>query len=258
MQEASASLAIFFYLILRRICHGFESNYCWWSGRGSNGGGPAPQNKSFTHSPSHAGYYPGAIPMAIKLLFSKPDGKVLGAQIIGYEGADKRMDVIATAMRAGMTVHDLEKLELAYAPMYSSAKDPVNIAGYTAANILKGDHPVFHWDEVTALDPNETFLLDVRTAGEFRRGTIPGAVNIPVDSLRERLAEVPKDKEIYLFCQIGLRGYIATRILLQQGFSKVKNLSGGYKTYQLAVQKQANEDIYENEIVTNNDLIKPV
>jgi NADPH-dependent 2,4-dienoyl-CoA reductase/sulfur reductase-like enzyme/rhodanese-related sulfurtransferase len=214
--------------------------------------------KSFTHSPSHAGYYPGAIPMAIKLLFSKPDGRILGAQIIGYEGTDKRMDVIATAMRAGMTVHDLEELELAYAPMYSSAKDPVNIAGFTAVNILKGDHPVFHWDEVEALDLNRIFLLDVRTVGEFRQGTISGAVNIPVDSLRERLAEVPQDKEIFLFCQIGLRGYIATRILLQHGFSKVRNLSGGYKTYQLAVQKQANEDIYENEIVTNNDLIKPV
>lgn len=214
--------------------------------------------KSFTHSPSHAGYYPGAIPMAIKLLFSKPDGKILGAQIIGYEGADKRMDVIATAMRAGMTVHDLEELELAYAPMYSSAKDPVNIAGFTAANILKGDHPVFHWDEVALLDRNKTFLLDVRNSGEFRQGTISGAVNIPVDSLRERLAEVPADKEIYLLCQIGLRGYIATRILLQHGYTRVKNLSGGYKTYQLAIQKQANEDIYENEMVMNNDLIKPV
>jgi NADPH-dependent 2,4-dienoyl-CoA reductase/sulfur reductase-like enzyme/rhodanese-related sulfurtransferase len=214
--------------------------------------------KSFTHSPSHAGYYPGAIPMAIKLLFSKPDGKILGAQIIGYEGADKRMDVIATAIRAGMTVHDLEKLELAYAPMYSSAKDPVNIAGYTAANILKGIHPVFHWDEVATLDLDTIFLLDVRTPGEFRQGSIPGAINIPVDNLRERLAEVPQDKEIYLFCQIGLRGYIATRILLQHGYARVKNLSGGYKTYQLAVQKQANEDIYENEMVTNNDLIKPI
>ncbi|HBE77061.1 MAG TPA: hypothetical protein DDW65_04665 [Firmicutes bacterium] len=214
--------------------------------------------KSFTHSPSHAGYYPGAIPMAIKLLFSKPDGKILGAQIIGYEGADKRMDIIATAIRAGMTVHGLESLELAYAPMYSSAKDPVNIAGYTAANILKGTHPVFHWDAVATLDLHTIFLLDVRTPGEFRQGSIPGAINIPVDNLRERLAEVPQDKEIYLFCQIGLRGYIATRILLQHGYTKVKNLSGGYKTYQLAVQKQANEDIYENETVTNNDLIKPI
>ncbi|MCL6591772.1 MAG: FAD-dependent oxidoreductase [Firmicutes bacterium] len=214
--------------------------------------------KSFTHSPSHAGYYPGAIPMTVKLLFSKPEGKILGAQIIGYEGADKRMDVIATAIRAGMTVQDLEELELAYAPMYSSAKDPVNIAGFVASNILSGAHPVFHWDEVAALDSREIFLLDVRTPGEFRQGTIPGAVNIPVDSLRDRLAEIPKDKPVYLFCQIGLRGYIATRILMQHGFTNVKNLSGGYKTYQLAAQKQANEDIYENEIVASNDLVRPV
>ncbi len=214
--------------------------------------------KSFTHSPSHAGYYPGAIPMAIKLLFAKDGGKILGAQIVGHEGADKRIDVIATAMRAGMTVYDLERLELAYAPMYSSAKDPVNIAGYAAANILKGDNPVFHWDEVAGLDLQKIFLLDVRTPKEFSQGTIAGAVNIPVDDLRERLADIPKDKDIYLFCQIGLRGYVATKILKQHGFKQVKNLSGGYKTYQLATQKQSNEDIYENEVVTNDDMIKPV
>lgn len=214
-----------------------------------------PYEKSFTHSPSHAGYYPGAIPMAIKLLFFKPDGKILGAQAIGYEGTDKRIDVIATAIRAGMTVGDLEKLELAYAPMYSSAKDPVNIAGFTAANILKGDHPVFHWDEVAALDLQQTLIVDVRTEDEFNQGTIPGSVNIPIDTLRERLAEVPQDKKIVIFCQIGLRGYIAARILMQHGYTKVKNLSGGIQTYQLAVQKQANEDIYENVMVTNNDLI---
>lgn len=211
--------------------------------------------KSYTHSPSHAGYYPGAVPMTIKLLFSKPDGKLLGAQVIGYEGADKRIDVIATAIRAAMTVGDLEKLELAYAPMYSSAKDPVNIAGFTAANILKGQHPVFHWDELAALDPRQTLLVDVRTEDEFNQGTIPGAVNIPLDHLRERMAELSPDQEIYLFCQIGLRGYMASRILMQQGFAKVKNLSGGLQTYQLAVKDQANEDIYENVTVTDNDLM---
>lgn len=190
--------------------------------------------KSFTYSLSHAGYYPGAIQMAIKLLFAKTDGKVLGAQIIGGEGVDKRIDVIATAIRAGMTVSDLEKLELAYAPMYSSAKDPVNIAGYTANNIIKGHCKVFHWDEVAGLDLNKVMLLDVRTSSEFKQGTISGAVNIPVDSLRERLDEIPKDKDVFLFCQIGLRGYIATRILQQKGYSKVKNLSGGFKTYHTA------------------------
>jgi NADPH-dependent 2,4-dienoyl-CoA reductase/sulfur reductase-like enzyme/rhodanese-related sulfurtransferase len=203
--------------------------------------------KSYTHSISHAGYYPGAMPMAVKLLFARDGGKVLGAQIVGYEGVDKRIDVIATAIRAGMSVSDLETLELAYAPMYSSVKDPVNIAGYTAANILKGDCPIFHWDEVAALDHGTVLLLDVRTPGEYKRGTIPGAVNIPVDSLRERLNEIPRNKAVYLFCQIGLRGYIATRILRQRGFDQVKNLSGGFKTYQLATQKQANEDFCANE-----------
>jgi NADPH-dependent 2,4-dienoyl-CoA reductase/sulfur reductase-like enzyme/rhodanese-related sulfurtransferase len=211
--------------------------------------------KSFTHSPSHAGYYPGGIPMAIKLLFSKKDGKVLGAQIIGQEGADKRIDVIASAIRAGMTVYDLEELELAYAPMYSSAKDPVNMAGYTAANILNEYCRVFHWHDVNAIDMEKSILLDVRTAEEYRRGTIKNAVNIPVDELRGRLNEIPQDKDIYVFCQVGLRGYIATRILMQKGFNVVKNLSGGYKTYQLAIQKQANEDIYEYDKIARDDAI---
>lgn len=213
--------------------------------------------KSFTHSASHAGYYPGAIPMSIKLIFAKSDGKILGAQIIGYEGVDKRIDVIATAIRAGMTVYDLEKLELAYAPPYSSAKDPVNIAGYTASNILKGDSEIFHWDEISTIDRSKALLVDVRSEMEFSLGTIEGAVNIPVDDLRNRLDELPKDKEILLFCQVGLRGYVAYRMLKQKGY-KVRNLSGGYKTYQLAVQKQANEDIYEYDKITKADEIKPV
>ncbi|MCX7842528.1 MAG: CoA-disulfide reductase [Clostridia bacterium] len=213
--------------------------------------------KSFTHSASHAGYYPGAIPMAIKLLFSKKDGKILGAQVIGYEGVDKRLDVIATAIRAGMTVYDLEELELAYAPPYSSAKDPVNIAGYTAANILKGDSKIFHWDEVAGINPDKSMLIDVRTSMEFGLGTIEGAVNIPLDELRDRLEEIPRDKDIYVFCQVGLRGYLAYRILTQKGYASVRNLSGGYKTYQLAVQKQSNEDIYEYDKITKDDEIKP-
>jgi NADPH-dependent 2,4-dienoyl-CoA reductase/sulfur reductase-like enzyme/rhodanese-related sulfurtransferase len=201
--------------------------------------------KSFTHSPSHATYYPGAMLMSIKLMFGKKDGKILGAQIIGSEGVDKRIDVIATAIRAGMTVYDLEKLELAYAPPYSSAKDPVNMAGFTAANILKGDCRVFHWDEVASIDRDKAVLIDVRTPMEYGMGTIEGAVNIPVDELRDRLDEIPKDKEVYEFCQVGLRGYLAYRILAQNGFNHVKNLSGGYKTYQPAVQKQSNENLYD-------------
>ncbi|AEV67317.1 CoA-disulfide reductase [Acetivibrio clariflavus] len=213
--------------------------------------------KSFTHSGSHAGYYPGAIPMTIKLLFGKKDGKILGAQIVGYEGVDKRIDVIATAIRAGMTVYDLEKLELAYAPPYSSAKDPVNIAGYSAANILKGDCEIFHWHDVESVDRSKSVLLDVRDEIEFSLGTIEGSVNIPLNELRNRLDELPKDKEILIFCQAGLRGYIAYRILKQKGFH-AKNLSGGYKTYQLAVQKQSNEDVYEYDKITKSGEIKTV
>lgn len=214
--------------------------------------------KSFTHSPSHAGYYPGAIPMSIKLLFSRNDGKILGAQIIGYDGADKRIDILATAMRAGMTVFDLEKLELAYAPPYSSAKDPVNIAGFTAANVLKKDCQIFHWNEIPALDEEKTMLIDVRADMEFKLGSIEGAINIPLDEIRDRLDEISKDKEIYIFCQVGLRGYLACRILMQKGYINVKNLSGGYKTYQLAVQKQSNEDIYEYDKIMKDDEIKTV
>lgn len=214
--------------------------------------------KSFTHSPSHAGYYPGAIPMSIKLLFDRKDGKILGAQIIGYEGVDKRIDVIATAIRAGMTVYDLEKLELAYAPPYSSAKDPVNIAGYAASNILKNDCSVFHWHDVASINRNKGMIIDVRTPMEYNLGTIEGAVNIPVDELRNRLDEIPKDKDLYILCQVGLRGYVACRILMQKGYKSVKNLSGGYKTYQLAVQKQSNEDIYEYDKIAKDDMIKPV
>lgn len=214
--------------------------------------------KSFTHSGSHAGYYPGAIPMAIKLLFEKPTGKILGAQIVGYEGVDKRIDVISTAIRAGMTVHDLEKLELAYAPPYSSAKDPVNIAGYVASNILKGDVNIFHWDEVSSIDLSRSVLIDVRDKMEYEIGTIKNAINIPVNEIRKRLDEIPKDKDIYVFCQVGLRGYIACRILMQNGYKNVYNLSGGYKTYELAVQKQSNEDIYQYDEIYKDDEIKAV
>lgn len=212
--------------------------------------------KSFTHTASHASYYPGAIPMSIKLLFGKNDGKILGAQIVGYDGVDKRMDVISTAMRAGMTVFDLEKLELAYAPPYSSAKDPVNIAGFTASNILKKDAVIFHWDEVASIDPETGILVDVRTAEEFKLGTIPGAVNIPLDELRDRLNELPKDKTMYIFCQVGLRGYLAARILMQKGYKDVRNLSGGYKTYNVATLKQSNEDIHVYEMINRYDETK--
>lgn len=212
--------------------------------------------KSITHSPSHAGYYPGAASISIKLLFAKDNGKILGAQIIGYEGVDKRIDIIATAIRASMTVHDLERLELAYAPPYSSAKDPVNIAGYAASNILKGDSKIFHWNDLHSIDRNKSVLLDTRTQEEYDLGTIEGAINIPVDELRGRLNEIPKAKHIYVFCQVGLRGYVACRILSQKGYENVSNLSGGYKTYQLAVQEQSNKDIYEYDKIMKDDEIR--
>lgn len=215
-----------------------------------------PYEKSFTHSSSHAGYYPEALPLSVKLLFSPDNGKILGAQIVGYDGVDKRIDVIATAIRAGMTVYDLEKLELAYAPPYSSAKDPVNMAGYVASNILKGDSVIIHWHDIKKLDQEKSILIDVRTPEEYSLGTIEGAKNIPVDELRNRLSEFPQDREIIVFCQVGLRAYIASKILRQKRYKNVKNLSGGYKTYFPAVQKQDNPDIYQYEKIDKSDLIK--
>lgn len=185
-----------------------------------------------THPVSHASYYPGGSQMSIKLLYTPGEGKVLGAQIVGYEGVDKRIDVLATAIRAGMTVFDLQELELAYAPPFSSAKDPVNMVGYVAANTIEKDVDVVYWNEVPELVAGGAFLIDVRMPKEVEAGTAEGARNIPVDDIRSRLDEIPRDREILAYCQVGLRSYIANRILRQKGF-KVKNISGGYKSYQV-------------------------
>lgn len=182
--------------------------------------------KIYTHSANHADYYPGARMMHIKLLFSKPEGKILGAQIVGGDGVDKRIDVLAVAIRAGMTVFDLQELELAYAPPYGSGKDPVNIVGFAAANILEGKVRIKHCSEIEQDD----FILDVRTPIEFARDALPDAINVPLGSLRDRLSELPRDKTIHAYCGVGLRSYIACRILEQNGFD-VRNLSGGYLTY---------------------------
>jgi NADPH-dependent 2,4-dienoyl-CoA reductase/sulfur reductase-like enzyme/peroxiredoxin family protein/rhodanese-related sulfurtransferase/TusA-related sulfurtransferase len=190
-----------------------------------------PYRKSFTYSPSNASYYPGALPMSLKLLFSPENGRILGAQAVGFNGVDKRVDVIAAVLRLGGTVRDLTKLELCYAPPFSSAKDPVNMAGYTAENILNGKFEPFYPEDVAQLDLQKSVLLDVRTEDEFESGSIPGAVSMPLDSLRETMASLPKDREIDVFCQIGLRGYLASRILLQSGFANVRNLSGGYRLW---------------------------
>jgi NADPH-dependent 2,4-dienoyl-CoA reductase/sulfur reductase-like enzyme/peroxiredoxin family protein/rhodanese-related sulfurtransferase/TusA-related sulfurtransferase len=192
-----------------------------------------PYEKIYIHPASHAGYYPGAAPMSLKLLFDPTTGQVLGGQAVGAEGVDKRIDVLAVALRAGLTVQDLRDQELSYAPPYGSAKDPINYAGFVASNVMSGDMPVCHTEDV-AHPRDDQFLLDVRTPAEVAAGTLPGAVNIPVDDLRRRLAEVPRDKEILAFCQVGLRGYLACRTLAQNGF-RCRNLTGGYKTYKGAI-----------------------
>jgi len=186
--------------------------------------------KSYTHPASHAGYYPGAVPMVMKLLFSPESGRIFRGQVLGVDGVDKRIDVLATAVRARMSAHDLAELDLAYAPQFGSAKDALNIAGYVANNVVEGDIELFHADELDALRADNTFLLDVRTTGEFDRGRIDGAVNIPIDEIRNRWAELPKDKLLLVYCLTGIRSYFACRILVQKGFL-ARNLSGGYVIY---------------------------
>jgi rhodanese-related sulfurtransferase len=171
--------------------------------------------------------------MSLKLLFDPENGRVLGAQAVGGAGIDKRIDVLSIAIQAGLTVFDLEETELAYAPQYGSAKDPINMAGFVGAGLIRGEHPQIDVEAILDdLNDRDPFLLDVRTREEFDRGHIPGAVNIPVDELRLRLDEVPHDREIAAYCQVGQRGYLATRILLKSGFNAV-NVGGGYKTYRL-------------------------
>ena len=188
-----------------------------------------PHRRIYVHAADHATYYPGAEPISLKLLFDPQDGRILGAQAVGASGVDKRIDVIATAVRAGMTAYDLEDLELCYAPPFGSAKDPVNMAGFVASNVLRGDVSLWEPEELATLS-SEQALLDVRTVEEFRNGSIPGAICLPVDDLRGRMAELPKEKELLVFCEVGLRGYVAARLLTQHGF-RVRNLSGGYKRY---------------------------
>jgi len=192
-----------------------------------------PFRKVYVHPAHHAGYYPGAEQMTLKILFHPETGKLLGAQAVGGAGVDKRIDVLAVAIQAGMTVFDMEEMELAYAPQYGSAKDPINMAGFVAGGLLRGEHPQIDVEAVLGAPENQrAFVLDVRTSQEFSAGSIPGAVNIPVDDLRSRLDELPRDRKIAAYCQVGQRGYLATRILMQNGFS-VSNIGGGYKTYKL-------------------------
>lgn len=193
--------------------------------------------KVYVHPTNHASYYPGAEAMTLKLLFDPQNGKLFGAQAVGGAGVDKRIDVLAVAIQAGMTVFDLEEMELAYSPQYGSAKDPINMAGFVASGLLRGDHPQVDVEALLAVSPSQRpFVLDVRTPEEFSAGHLPEAVNIPVDELRSRLDEIPHDREIALYCQVGQRGYLATRILRQAGLPAV-NVGGGYKTYRLFFPK---------------------
>ncbi len=181
------------------------------------------------HPLSHAGYYPGAATLSLKLLFAVPGGKVLGAQCIGTDGADKRIDIIATAIRAGMTVYDLQQLELSYAPPFGSAKDPVNMAGFVGGNILKGLVQSVTYDQATAME--NPLFVDVRARKEFEAISIPQSINIPRDELRERIGELPKDRDLVVVCRTGVRSYAACRVLKQSGFERLLNLSGGMMSY---------------------------
>ena len=210
-----------------------------------------PYKAIFVHPVSHASYYPGAKQITLKLLFNDA-GSILGAQAVGSEGVDKRIDVIATVIRLHGTIYDLAELELCYAPPFSSAKDPVNMAGFVAQNVIEGRMDVLSPEQYLQSNNEDVMLLDVRTASEFEKGHIEGAINIPVDSLRERIGELDKGKEIIEYCQVGLRGYIAARILNQNGF-KVKNMTGGYKsasTLDFKISKIV-------KMALNDDLINP-
>jgi len=185
---------------------------------------------STTHSSSHATYYPGAQQMHIQITFSPESGRLLGAQIAGYEGVDKRMEMLASAIKRNSNIYELMEMEHAYAPPFSSAKDPVNIAGFVAENILQNRMTPFYWDQIDEIE-SDGILIDVRSAKENQAGTIPNSINIPIDELRNNLDRIPKNKTIYLFCEVGLRGYLSQRILNQNGFNNVYNLSGGYSTW---------------------------
>ena len=207
------------------------------------------------HNGAHAGYYPGSLQMDIKITFSPADGRLYGAQIVGYDGVDTRINQYALAIKNGATVEDLTRLEHAYAPPFSSAKDPVAISGYVAGNILSGKMQPLYWRELQQAETDNVTLIDVRTPDEYALGTIPGAINIPLDDMRERMSEIPADRPVWLFCGVGLRGYLASNILKANGYKDVRNLIGGLKTYKAATAKlpiPEGFDIKENTNKTTN------
>ncbi len=213
-----------------------------------------PHIDSFTHAASHAGYYPNALPLSIKIAFSPGDGRLLGAQAVGFEGVDKRIEMFASVIKGGGTIYDLMELEHAYAPPFSSAKDPVNMSGFVAENILKGRVKIASWREIERLNSETDILIDVRTAEENKVATIPGSVNIPLDELRFRLDEIPDNKRIIVYCAVGMRGYLASRILMQNGFENVFNLSGGYKTYSVATGQPAAIQYFAVKITSGDQI----
>ncbi len=210
------------------------------------GASKIPHMLSTTHSSSHATYYPGAQQMHIQIAFSPEDGRLLSAQIAGYDGVDKRMEMLSSVIKRNSTIYELMEMEHAYAPPFSSAKDPVNMAGFVAENILQKRMTPFYWNQINEIESNG-ILIDVRSVKENLAGTIPNSINIPIDELRSKLNTIPKDKTIYLFCEVGLRGYLSQRILNQNGFDKVYNLSGGYSSWKHcnAESKIASETILE-------------
>ena len=209
------------------------------------------------HASNHAGYYPGASPLAFKLLFS-PEGKLYGAQLVGLEGVDQTRGCDCHCHPGGYDrLRTWEELELAYAPPYGSARDPINIIGFLAGNMLREDLDTIDWNQVDILDRSKNVLLDVRNPEELAIGMIEGAMNIPLDELRSRLSEIPHSKRVVVYCQVGQRGYFATRILKQNGFDVV-NLSGGYKTYSHADCPQSNFDTFEHVSISSREEISEI
>jgi rhodanese-related sulfurtransferase len=198
------------------------------------------------------------MPVSLKLNFSKTDGRIYGGQAVGYKGVDKAVEVLSLCCQFGLTVRELKNMDQAYAPPYSSAKSPVNMLGFVAENLLTGKVRNVSWRDVQGRDFATTFLLDVRNSEEVALGVMPGAKHIPLHQLRARIDEVPKDRAVYVYCAVGLRAYVACRILMQRGYKAVYNITGGYKTWETATMKQSNEDVFEDYRITKDDDMRTV
>lgn len=212
--------------------------------------------ESYTHGNSNATYYPGALPIAVKINFSKKDGKLLGAQVVGSKGVTDTINLLAEAIRRGDTVYDLQEIEHAYAPPYATAKHAVNIAGYVGQNILESNMKIIHWNDLKNLDSNNTVLIDTRVSEQYQMGHLEGAINIPLEQLRDSLDKIPRGKKIILYCNIGYSGYLTSQILKQNGFEEVYNVSGGYRTCSVAMKNHF-EKIIKKEIMSTDKIETP-